>query len=63
MRLLPRTRGPRFVVLAAATLALVAVLWTWVFPWVDRSFVNRPAVETEQTSPASFTGPPADAEN
>lgn len=51
MRLLPKARGPRVVVLTAAAFALVAVLWTWVFPWVDRTFVNRPAIETEQTEP------------
>jgi hypothetical protein len=29
---------------AAALLLVVALLWFWIFPWVDRTFVNRPAV-------------------
>jgi hypothetical protein len=26
-------------------LAILAILWFWVFPWLDRTFVNRPAIE------------------
>ena len=31
-----------FLLLAAAA---VAVLFTWVFPWVDRTFVTDPTLE------------------
>lgn len=44
MRLLPQGRGRRIAVKVVLTLAYAAVLWVWVFPWLDRTFVNRPAL-------------------
>lgn len=44
MRVLPQRRGTRVAVYAVGALAALAVLWLWVFPWVDRTFVNRPAL-------------------
>lgn len=38
-----RRRGKRLIVLGIA-LVVGVVLWIWVFPWVDRTFVNRPQV-------------------
>lgn len=46
MRLLPESPGARVLAYAVLVLAALALLWFWVFPWVDRTFVNRPAVET-----------------
>ena len=45
MKVLAGRRGVRRAVVAAVVLGLMAVLWFWVFPWADRTFVNRPAVE------------------
>ncbi len=39
-------------VFAVAAVVLVAVLFTWVFPWVDRTFVNDPTLPApSSTSP------------
>jgi hypothetical protein len=35
----------RRAIVTAFVLGVMAVLWFWVFPWADRTFVNRPAVE------------------
>jgi hypothetical protein len=29
---------------AAILVVVIAILWFWIFPWIDRAFVNRPAV-------------------
>lgn len=44
MNVLPRRTGWRAVVLAVAILGALAILWFFVFPWADRTFVNRPEV-------------------
>jgi hypothetical protein len=43
-RVLPRKRGARVLVYLALTLGYVALMWFLIFPWVDRTFVNRPAI-------------------
>jgi hypothetical protein len=42
--LLPRRRWPRIAVIVAFILGYATILWYWVFPWLDRTFVNRPAL-------------------
>lgn len=44
MRFLPARRAPRFAIYIVAILGYATVLWFWVFPWLDRTFVNRPAI-------------------
>jgi hypothetical protein len=44
MRILPRKRGLRIATFVAITLLYATILWIWVFPWLDRTFVNRPAL-------------------
>jgi hypothetical protein len=44
VRLLPERRWARALVLLAVVLAYAALMWFWVFPWVDHTFVNRPAL-------------------
>lgn len=39
-----RRRSTRTLAAVAAFLAVAFVLWIWVFPWLDRTFVNRPAI-------------------
>lgn len=39
-----RRRWSRTLTAVAAFLAVAIVLWVWVFPWLDRTFVNRPAI-------------------
>ncbi len=55
MRFLPESPGRRRLVVAVAVLVIMAVLWFWVFPWIDRTFVNRPAIEATTLGPAAFT--------
>ena len=45
MKVLPARKGLRRLVIVVLVLAFMAVLWFWVFPWADRTFVNRPAIE------------------
>jgi hypothetical protein len=45
VRALPENKRVRRIVVLCAVLAAAAVLWFWVFPWIDRTYVNRPAVE------------------
>jgi hypothetical protein len=45
MRILPQRKAWRRTVVAVVVLGVMAVLWFWVFPWADHTFVNRPAVE------------------
>lgn len=44
MRLLPAKRAPRIVTYLVVILGYAAILWFWVFPWLDRTFINRPAL-------------------
>jgi hypothetical protein len=44
MRLLPAKRAPRIVTYLALILGYAAILWFYLFPWLDRTFVNRPAL-------------------
>lgn len=37
-------RRVRGLVWVAAALLYAAALWFFVFPWVDRTFVNRPTL-------------------
>ena len=39
-----RSKWLRRVLWLGIALGYMAVLWYFVFPWVDRTFVNRPAV-------------------
>jgi hypothetical protein len=59
MRALPAKKGARRAVLAVVILAFMAVLWFWVFPWADRTFVNRPAIEQGLRQPAMTSVPTA----
>ena len=44
MRILPVKRWRRVASWLLIGLVYAAILWVWVFPWVDRTFVNNPAV-------------------
>jgi quinol-cytochrome oxidoreductase complex cytochrome b subunit len=44
MKLLPSKRAPRIATLTVIVLGYAAILWFFVFPWLDRTFVNRPAL-------------------
>lgn len=43
-RLLPKKRWARYLVYLGALLAYAAVMWFYVFPLIDRTFINRPAL-------------------
>lgn len=45
MKLLPARKLWRRLIAVVIVLAFMAVLWFRVFPWVDRTYVNRPAIE------------------
>jgi hypothetical protein len=57
VNVLPKSKAWRRAVATAVVLGVMAVLWFWVFPWADRTFVNRPAVE--QGAAALFVIRPA----
>lgn len=38
-------KGIRRLVALLAVLAVAAALWFWVFPWIDRTYVNRPQIQ------------------
>jgi len=44
MRLLPAKRGPKIATILIVVLGYAAVLWFYVFPYLDRTFINRPAL-------------------
>jgi quinol-cytochrome oxidoreductase complex cytochrome b subunit len=44
MSLLPSKRWQRVVTFFVVALGYAAVLWFYVFPWLDRTFINRPAL-------------------
>jgi hypothetical protein len=58
MRVLPARKGVRRALLTVIVLAVMAVLWFWVFPWADRTFVNRPAIEEGLRQRAAITSVP-----
>lgn len=39
-----RRRWPRRLFWLALAIGYAALLWYVVFPWIDRTFVNRPAL-------------------
>lgn len=39
-----KAKRPAMIAGFVVLLGAAAILWFWVFPWVDRTFVNRPAV-------------------
>ncbi|HEX9697751.1 MAG TPA: hypothetical protein VGB64_15725 [Actinomycetota bacterium] len=39
-----KRRVLRIVAIALAVLIVGTILWIWVFPWVDHTFVNRPQI-------------------
>lgn len=43
MRIFPQHRGKRIAVKLVLLLGYAAILWFWVFPWLDRTYINRPA--------------------
>jgi len=45
MRVFPRSKAWRRTIAVVFILVVMVVLWFWVFPWVDRTYVNRPAIE------------------
>ena len=42
MKILPSKRAPRVAVYLVVVLGYAAVLWFYLFPWLDRTFINRP---------------------
>ena len=44
MSILPAKRAPRIAVYLAMVLGYAAILWFYLFPWLDRTFINRPAL-------------------
>ena len=38
-------RWQKRAITIVVVLGVMAALWVWAFPWIDRTFVNRPAVE------------------
>lgn len=62
MTVLPERKGLRRAIVVALVLVVMVVLWFWVFPWADRTFVNRPAIETgARHVPETTTVPAASA--
>jgi quinol-cytochrome oxidoreductase complex cytochrome b subunit len=45
---LPKSKRVRLAMWVVAVLAALALLFLVIFPWVDRTFVNRPAIESPQ---------------
>ena len=44
MSILPTKRGPRIAIYVALILGYAAILWFYVFPWLDRTFINQPTL-------------------
>jgi hypothetical protein len=44
MSLLPSKRWQRVVTFVVVALGYAAVLWFYLFPWLDKTFINRPAL-------------------
>jgi hypothetical protein len=43
-RILPAKRWQRALIWIVIALGYMALMWFLIFPWVDRTFVNRPAL-------------------
>ena len=41
---LPSNRWVRRAIYLVVALGYMAALWYYVFPWLDRTFINRPAL-------------------
>lgn len=48
MTALPKSKRVRLALWVVAALAALALLFLVIFPWIDRTFVNRPAIESPQ---------------
>jgi quinol-cytochrome oxidoreductase complex cytochrome b subunit len=44
MSILPARRAPRIAVYIGVLLGYAAILWFYLFPWLDKTFINRPAL-------------------
>jgi hypothetical protein len=44
MSILPAKRAPRIVTYVVIILGYAAILWFYLFPWLDKTFINRPAL-------------------
>ena len=44
MKILPAKRAPKIMTLLILILGYAAILWFYVFPWLDRTYINRPAL-------------------
>lgn len=61
MSVLPAKKGWRRAIVAAVIVGVMIVLWFWVFPWADRTFVNRPAIEEQGLRQPRITSVPTAA--
>jgi len=43
-RFLPTQRWARALIYLGIALGYMAIMWYWVFPWIDHTFINRPAL-------------------
>lgn len=43
-RFLPKQKAARIVIYLGVAIGYGALMWFVVFPWVDKTFVNRPAL-------------------
>jgi len=43
-RIMPAKRWQRLLIWGVVAIGYTALMWFLVFPWVDRTFVNRPAL-------------------
>lgn len=44
MRILPANRTAKITTVLVLVLGYAAILWFFVFPWLDKTFINRPAL-------------------
>jgi hypothetical protein len=44
MSILPKRRWQRVTIYLVLTLGYAAVLWFYLFPYLDKTFINRPAL-------------------
>ena len=44
MSILPAKRAHRIGVYVVVLLGYAAILWFYLFPWLDKTFINRPAL-------------------
>lgn len=45
------TRAARILLFVAVAVAVVVALFTVVFPWVDRTFVTDPVIDSAAAAP------------